>query len=118
MLDKLGFVASQVWRRNAVFFVGAGLAIAAVSLLKKPLRSLAVATTRETLDISDRVTSAAGLIKHKFSGIVEEAREEIKADAARKNAASASSSMEQKVEVKENECINNKQRLDTSQFDL
>ncbi|NPV90872.1 MAG: hypothetical protein HPY50_08875 [Firmicutes bacterium] len=102
MLDELGVVASHVWRRNAPLVAGIGLAIVAFSMLKKPLRSLAVATARGALDVSDRVTSAAGSIKQEVSTIVEEAREEVKADAAKRKAVEVVPDNEQTLAMADN----------------
>ncbi len=85
MLDELGLVVVKALRRNTILFAGAVVAVVTIKLFKRPLRSLAVAVTRGTLDISDRVTSTAGSIKKDLTRIVESAREEVKADADRKN---------------------------------
>ena len=63
MLDELGPVVAKVFRRNAALFTGAAIAVVTVKLFRKSLRSLAVAVTRGTLDISDRLTSTTGSIK-------------------------------------------------------
>ena len=124
MLDELG-VVSKLLRRNAPLFAGAALAVVAVKLFKKPLRSLAVAVTRGTLDISDRVTSTAGSIKKNIDSIVESAREEVKADTDRKTKVDPSQIevdpahvKEQTQEPKESQVVNNFQNPESPESDL
>jgi len=117
LLDELG-VFSKVLRRNAPLFAGAAIAVVTAKLFKKPLRSLAVAVTRGTLDISDRVTSTAGSIKKNINSIVVSAREEVKMNADRKTKVDPVYVKEQTEEPKENQDVNTSVKVESPESDL